>query len=178
MRSNDYPTAREHAWAVMQTLDTFTVDDLTEQAEISGTNAAKLIYDLRQSGHVEVHQERNGTPGSRHHYHVVRRSRHTPRAVVQRPDWRKQAWSSIRIKRRFTAYELKVTMTADVSLRTVQGYLRLLDKAGYICKVGRNAPPGTPMSHLIYQLVRDTGPDYPTRRALLCAIQEDDDTGE
>jgi Icc-related predicted phosphoesterase len=73
---------------------------------------------------------------------------------------RRQVWKSMRILKRFTIPDLMRTLTVEVTYENVQKYVRKLMRHGYIKKTGRYTG-GRVGEYQIYQLVRDTGPDYP-----------------
>ena len=73
---------------------------------------------------------------------------------------RRQVWKSMRMLRRFTIPDLMRTVTVEVAYENVQKFVRKLMKHGYIKKTGRYTG-GRVGEYQIYQLIRDTGPDYP-----------------
>lgn len=72
-----------------------------------------------------------------------------------------QAWTSMRVMRRFTTAELEATGT--LKLRALQEFCRVLHKAGYL-RLVQERVSGRPGSYDLWQLVRDTGPVAPVRR--------------
>jgi len=81
--------------------------------------------------------------------------------------WRQQVWNALRIQRTATVPAIQSTFyEVDPAPDTVYRYLRRLEKTGYVRRAGRAGPEGQVMSHLRWRLVRDTGPDAPTRKQL------------
>lgn len=73
---------------------------------------------------------------------------------------RRQAWKSMRILGCFTIPDLMRTISVEVNYENIQKYVRKLMKHGYIKKIGRYTG-GRVGEYQGYQLVRNTGPDYP-----------------
>jgi len=78
-------------------------------------------------------------------------------------DWRSQAWRTIRYARAFTVPDLMRTFADETQIAyvTVATYVTWLGRAGYVRRCGRCG------RHARYRLVRDTGPQAPTRASML-----------
>lgn len=73
---------------------------------------------------------------------------------------RRKVWQSMRILRRFTIPDL--CRTSGASLTNTRKFIRRLAAHGYVAKQGRFIG-GRPGEYQAWRLVRDIGPDYPTR---------------
>lgn len=71
---------------------------------------------------------------------------------------RSQAWTSMRVMRRFTVGE--IVATGSIGEDNARRYVRALERAGYLTRV-RDVVIGEIGSCIIYGLVRDTGPLAP-----------------
>ena len=174
-------TDRERAWSYIREAQTFTIEDLMEEAGIRRANAESLIQDLRQAGVIErvFRLGTNGQSGSVAQYELVTEPDQIPQSVGTRVlAWRQQVWNALRIQRTVTVPGVKSTFyEVDPADDTVYRYLRRLEKAGYVRRAGRSGKKGQVMSHLKWMLVRDTGPDAPGRQQLNREIREQE-TGE
>jgi len=174
-------TDRERAWSHIREAQTFTIEDLMEEAGIRRANAESLIQDLRQASVIERVSRlgTNGQSGSVALYELVTEPDQIPHSVGTRVlAWRQQVWNALRIQRTVTVPGIKSTFyEVDPADDTVYRYLRRLEKAGYVRRAGRSGKKGQVMSHLKWMLVRDTGPDAPGRQQLNREIREQE-TGE
>ncbi|KQC11103.1 MAG: hypothetical protein APR55_08145 [Methanolinea sp. SDB] len=81
-------------------------------------------------------------------------------AKPRRDSMRSKVWQSIRIFRRFTLPDL--CRTADARINNVRKFVRRLEEHGYVAKVGGYVS-GRGGSYQGWRLVKDAGPNYPTR---------------
>ncbi|MCW5666494.1 MAG: hypothetical protein KIT35_21900 [Piscinibacter sp.] len=72
-----------------------------------------------------------------------------------------QAWTSMRVLRRFTTAELEAT--GSLKRRALQEFCRVLHGARYL-RLVQPRVSGRPGSYDVWQLVRDSGPVAPVRR--------------
>lgn len=78
----------------------------------------------------------------------------------RRPSLQQRAWNVMRMRTRFTVADLIVTSAIETDVRaddTIQRYLRVLTKAGYVQAVGRVREGQKRSWCLAHRLVRDTG---------------------
>lgn len=75
---------------------------------------------------------------------------------------RGRCWQAMRILRRFTAAD--ICATAEAGARNVNIYLQVLTRAGYL-RVLQPQRPGVTGGHIVYLLVRNTGPYAPRVRS-------------
>lgn len=73
---------------------------------------------------------------------------------------RRKVWQSMRIFRRFTVPDL--CRTSGARRNNVRKFLRNLEEHGYIMRHGSYVS-GRPGSCQVWRLVKDCGPDYPSR---------------
>lgn len=80
------------------------------------------------------------------------------RVYIRQPRARDRAWQSIRIMRCFALPDL--VATAEIGEDNAKKFVRGLERAGYLKRVQekRNGHKG---GHVVYRLVRDTGPHTP-----------------
>ncbi|MFO1417286.1 MAG: hypothetical protein U1E83_01315 [Methylotetracoccus sp.] len=76
-------------------------------------------------------------------------------------DIRQRAWACMRYLGRFSPPEIQIS--ADISYENLRKYLRALEKAGFV-KRQRQKRNGEAAGHVIWLLVRNTGPKHPIAR--------------
>lgn len=76
-------------------------------------------------------------------------------------DVRQKAWLAMRMIRRFTTFDVR--STSGIEPDNLKKYLQALHKPGFIAK-DREKKNGAPMGHVVWRLVRDTGPRQPIVR--------------
>lgn len=76
-------------------------------------------------------------------------------------DARQRAWAAMRFLRTFTAPELQ--MGAEIAYDNLKKYLTALEKAGYVKRL-RPKRNGEAAGHVVWVLIRNTGPKHPIAR--------------
>lgn len=158
-RGNNARQLRLAAWRVMWALSFFTSEDVVAGSGMTGHSARALIRRLLKGGVIERAQARQvGQSGSREVYRLASGVSGIPREVDDAAYWQHQAWTAMRILRRFTASEvLRAMWPGAASLRSVGRWCRALAAEGYLRQHGEPVPG----QENVYQLVRDEGPDLP-----------------
>ena len=79
-------TDRERAWSYIREAQSFTIEDLMEEAGIGRANAESLIQDLRQAGVIERVRRlgTNGAAGSVAQYELAGEPDHMPQSEIGR----------------------------------------------------------------------------------------------
>lgn len=102
-------------------------------------------------------------------------NRFGPRVV--RNTIRERAWRAMRIRKRFTVPDLVTDAATEADgepANNLRRYLRALERAGYVANTPRRIA-GTAMTsngHLLWILVKDTGPLAPIVLTKLAAIRD------
>ena len=123
----------------------------------------RLVTRLETMGYVE----RSGdavalTPRGQDATAATRRSGVVPRVVQDDPsDWRQRAWTSVRIRKRFTVADVAGAADAP-SVDAVSKYLRDLVELGHLRRDGFESR-GRYGRWAVYRLVDDPGPAAPER---------------
>lgn len=92
-----------------------------------------------------------------------------PRVVQDDPnDWRHRAWTSMRIRGRFTVAEVEAACDGP-STDSVAAYIRELVRSGHLRRSGRDG------RWAVYQLILDEGPAAPEREPRTQTREHDDE---
>lgn len=173
------PTRRERTWNIIKEQGEVTSSDLVANG-IPAQTASDILGAFRRAGLIEECGRRVIGPGGRWNkvYRLksgVSRTVSPPAVSGRKIDWRRQAWTTMRIKLVFTVPELMCTFSDAVSISSasVHRYCMELTRAGYLRRAGRARPSGQPLSHFQFRLVRDVGPVPPARQVLLEEARDD-----
>lgn len=152
LRGNDAKRQRIEAWKLMRTLTPFSVEDIATGTEMAEAAARRLIRAMLDSGHVRVvAQRRIGEAGSYNLFELVTGQR-MPSVIDARYYWQMQAWTAMRIHRRFTASSILRSMEAGLTTeRTMRRWLKALERYDYVRQDG----PTVPGRENWYQIVID-----------------------
>jgi hypothetical protein len=157
---------REDLWAVMRTLNVFTIRQLAAEIDLDArainlyaTSLLKAGY-LKKENNVEL-QERGGAYHARYSYRVIKGSVDAPRVrddgtAVTQGQGRLNMWRSMRVLKNFSITDIVACSSTEehpVAWAEAEMYVRYLEKAGYI----RKATKGLPLGRAIFALVRWTG---------------------
>ena len=163
-------TAQERAWVFICNGDTFTTRDVVREGGMSYNSAQGWVKRLADAGLVRQTGRREGRGQAKRYtlcsHANVGRAAVPPEVSKRRKDWKQEAWTAMRIKRRFTVAAILVTLATEVQRDTVYRYCRTLEQNGYLSASGRVCEYGGPMSHKIYELARDVGPKRPFKPRL------------
>lgn len=166
-------TNREKAWAIICAAAarsaTVSRRDL-EEAGIAPRTASDILGRFRRAGLIEAAggtaQGLRGRPVRLYRLRAgVPAAGRVPEAVSRRgADWRREAWTTMRVKRHFTVSEVMRCFSdrVGVSRQSVHRFCVELVRGGYLRQCGRDEG-----GFYRFRLVRDTGPTPPPRQALL-----------
>jgi len=171
-------TQQERIWHAIEHLsgdgERFTQKDVRKELDVFTMHTLKkVIQKLRQADILET----VGFDGDYALYERVAECDGIPDVVSRRVlAWRQQVWNALRIQRITTVPAIMTSFHAvDPAERTVNEYIRNLEKAGYVARAGRAGKNGQVMSHIQWRLVNDTGPSAPGRQQLEREIAEAED---
>lgn len=148
--------AREMQWPLVRTVRVCTLLAVRDLVERDGDGG----FTITPAGIDFIKRDTPMPVGPA--FPVTRETRRRPVRTA-----RQKFWIAMRMKRRFTVHDL-VEIAAEPdswkSLVNARSYVRKLELAGYLVRIGKRVPGTSPASRgaIMFQLVRDTGETAPS----------------